>query len=460
MSELINKLHDVIRSAAYDNICLSFIRLSHGDSTSICNFFQTLLSLIAPERVTCTAEIIDAAHLKKEIKKSISNFDVTIVDSNIILKSKFTKGVKPAVAPRPKSKAKKKKVPLNLPQLSDTSQFSYDSYNISPHQIHEALSFTAYNYWSLDEIHREGYTGKGVNVAVIDTGIDDCHSAFNGTILQPITTCPTNKCSDMTGHGTLCAGILCGKSFLYENSIGNGKVVKQNFPPGVAPDSCLTVCKVTQLDSPQAFMTNMLATLKWIASNNIDVVNISMGSSGFSPEITKAISALVDKGIIVVCSASNHGHKFSQSICFPARLGNVLCIGSHGLHGKPSDFSPVGQEIDFLAPGENITGPSNREYLNGVAIASGTSYAAPAVAGLICLILQFMKENVQLQNLAYLKNHWVMKELLRKMSTSPSRHSDDRGYGVLNPSVFCRNLSESITRICEDLYKEDEQQLS
>ena len=260
--------------------------------------------------------------------------------------------------------------------------------------------------------------------------------------------------TDIIGHGTLCAGILCGKSFPYYHDPQNESDNRKNdFPCGVAPDVTLVVCKVTLGDSKTALPSAVANALKWICTQNIDVVSLSMGSLGISLEVVAAINRLVDKGVIMVCAASNYGHQFSQPICFPARLGHVLCIGSHGPHGKPSSFSPVGQDIDFLAPGEDIAGPNNI-FVDHVAVDSGTSYAAPAVAGLVCLILQYIndianKVGVEVAN--QFKNHWVMKEILRKISTCPGRHTDDEGFGALNPLQFFLRPDQILKMIFDEI---------
>jgi subtilisin family serine protease len=275
--------------------------------------------------------------------------------------------------------------------ISDAdSTFTFDNY-LQPADYSRlknvlATPSTAYNYWQLQRIHKKfGYTGKGIKVAVIDTGIT-FHTAFPNLSYDQIMRFPS-RCPlgnfDWVGHGTQCAGIICGKGFQLKNS--NGTIV--NFPPGVAPDAELTVCKVTTGSGSSASKQDMTHALEWLVDKDIDIVNISMGSLQFSMEEAGAINDLVKKGVIVVCAASNDGHKFSQPISYPALLGNVLCIGSHGRHGKPSPFSPVGQQVDFLAPGEEVYCPSNTIRLDSVVQDSGTSFAAPAVAGLVCLIL-------------------------------------------------------------------------
>ena len=325
---------------------------------------------------------------------------------------------------------------------------------------------TAYEYWNLEKIHnRFQSTGKGITVAIVDTGISP-HDAFDGKNITTINFSGDLIDTDKVGHGTLCAGILCGNSFQCYHDPQNPLNKRiTDFPPGVAPDANLVVCKVTSGDSKIATTSAIAEALKWIDDNNraeeyqrIDVVSLSMGSRGISFEVVDAINHLVSNGVIVVCAASNYGHQFSQLICYPARLGNVICIGSHGPHGKPSSFSPVGQEIDFLGPGENIAAPNSSISANHVAVDSGTSYAAPAVAGLVCLILEYINligVKFGTEVAEQLKNHWVMKEILRKISTCPGQHTDDEGFGALNPLQFFQRPVQTIEVIDDEVINPD-----
>ena len=345
-----------------------------------------------------------------------------------------------------------KKIDLrNLPPLPSGGSFTFDS--IEPQQEANAEQiFTVYQYWQLESIHESTTTGRGTTVAIVDTGIDPSHPAFDDKNItfkdfspQPGTFYHT----EADHHGTLCAGIACGKKFHYPN---HGQ--SPTFPSGVAPDADLVICKVIRRGQTDASKDSLIAALRWINSEEsppVDVVSLSLGSLQFIPEIAQAITELVYNNIIVVCAASNLGNKFSQPIAFPARLGHVLCIGSHGPHGKPSPFSPVGQQIDFLAPGEKIAGPSNFLFNHHWIVDNGTSYAAPAVAGLICLILSLIKQQCNPNHVEFFKKQWVMKEILREVSTSPGRHTDDQGFGGLNPQRFFQNPDHVLSSVLSEL---------
>ena len=352
-------------------------------------------------------------------------------------------------------------------KLQDQSQiFAFDFQLMVPLSPDSPDFITAYEYWSLEKIHNKFQsTGKGITVAIVDTGISS-HHAFAGKNITTMNFSGDLINTDKVGHGTICAGILCGNSFQCYRDPKNPLDKRiTNFPPGVAPDANLVVCKVTSGDLKTAKSSAIANALQWIGNNNeveenqrIDVVSLSMGSRGISFEVVDAINRLVYKGVIVVCAASNYGHQFSQPICYPAHLGNVLCIGSHGHHGKPSSFSPVGQEIDFLGPGEKIAAPNSSISANHVAVDSGTSYAAPAVAGLVCLILEYINligAKFDPAVAKQFKNHWVMKEILRKMSTCPGRHTDDEGFGALNPLQFFQRPVQTIEMIEDEVINPD-----
>ena len=322
---------------------------------------------------------------------------------------------------------------------------------------------TAYGYWDLKDIHEKyGYTGNGTVVAVIDTGVDLRHPAFHPVNAKIAATCnfaePALDCtSDENGHGTSCAGIACGNRFSAYSNPQNESSEQFSVLPGVAPGAKLVVCKVTRGSNSTVLPEAVVKALKYIKDNHtgdcasgVDVVSISFGSYAYSEPITRAITDLISVGVIVVCAACNDGHKFHTPICYPARLGHVLCIGSHGAHGKSSLFSPVGQELDFLAPGEHIVAPGRLEYQGEAESGNGTSYATPAVAGLICLILECLRKEFPDKASKY-QNHWVMKELLREMSTNGGTHSNDRGFGALEPIRFFRQPECFVRSIDTDI---------
>ena len=416
-----------------------------------CKPDTTSSTLINIEASPC--RLINAIKLKVPDLKNLTYNGNDIISNDVNHRKRSLDSDTSPATPLPNKKSKQsgknpqKKMKL-VPFTKDKATFTFDSF-LSKGELDTDSSFTAYTYWRLEKVHNVySTTGKGTTIAIIDSGIDPSHPAFerkHNIIFQDFSG--GEMIPDAVGHGTLCAGIACGNGFPYFNLNAESE-----FHPGVAPDARLVICKVTLSTEKLAQTERVLEALKWIHehSTDIDVVSISLGSLQFSPKIALAITELIFKSIIVVCAASNLGYKYSQPISFPARLGHVLCIGSHGSHGKPSSFSPVGQQIDFLAPGENITGPSNALYNHHLVTDSGTSYATPAVAGLICLILSYIKSHSK-EYFEQFNNQWVMKEILREISASPGRHSDDMGFGALNPLQFFQQPDRVLNSILNEV---------
>ena len=438
--------------------CLEFIRLVHKSSQEI--FFQPSPQY-SENYKDLKSEIVK--YFGKDSTEPLIKYGKQKIfpikkrrDSAVALndtkkentKKSTTKGNPPS---RRDSHQKKRKSITPSPLINPS--YTFDQRLHGPHSGGlSSLTFTAYNFWQIDQIHAQNITGENVTVAVVDSGIDSSHPAFTSKIINSEDYTNTSNTNDEIGHGTMCAGIICGNSFKYSknpNEYNEGESL-ETFPPGIAPNANLLVYKVFA-DSMNGSSDTVYKALEHIATRsdiNIDIVCLSLGSLLFSLPIAKAITSLISKGVIVVCAASNHGNKFLQTIDFPARLGHVLSIGSHGPNGKATSFSPVGQQIDFLAPGEGIAAPCSIPYHHYITTESGTSYAAPAVVGLICLLLDYINKNQKYQRLIPLfKHHWVMKELLREMSASPGRPTNDEGFGPLNPMSFFLQPESFVERI-------------
>ena len=308
---------------------------------------------------------------------------------------------------------------------------------------------------------------------MLDSGISYASPAFKDKIIAVRNFVPNEiddiDCAiDSDGHGSLCAGIAASQSFYCPLNPTDPASRCLKIPPGVAPGAKLIICKVVETSSGVVNNEAFLAALKWLKEIHelgatIDVVSISLASCYFSHERDKVISDLITLGVIVVCCASNVGRMKLQPISYPGRLGHVLCIGTHDANGKPASFSPVGRELDFLAPGDDIWGPGPGT-MGPFALdcASGTSCSTPAVAGLVCLVLHAIRrrcvEDTEVDTSIagkslthYIKNVWVMREILKEMSSSPGHHSEEIGYGTLNPYRVLDRSTEEIVRIVNEI---------
>ncbi len=307
-------------------------------------------------------------------------------------------------------------------------------------------------------------TGKGTMAAILDSGINTGHMAFQG---MSDKICPYSKSfvdgdiTDKIGHGTHCAGLFCGNPT--ELPIPNTNSVMPFV--GSAPDAKVMVCKVVQDGSSIANTGAVCEAIDYIIEYNraidssqngdrVNVISLSFGATGFSHKLTQRIQDALSSNIIVVCAASNNGRKNRQPITFPARLGHVLCIGSCNESCKPSKFTPVGREVDFLAPGEDLWVPTIEGESCFCAV-SGTSFATPSVAGLVCQVLEDLSDVAartgEDQLVPLMSNVWCMRELLKSMATNQGSHNDEVGYGVLEPLEYFEKTDQEKLRLIKKI---------
>ena len=219
--------------------------------------------------------------------------------------------------------------------------------------------------------------GEGINVAVLDTGIDynhiDIKDNFRGGV--NFTSSISKDYKDVAGHGTFCSGIIAG----IENNVG---II------GIAPKANLYAVKVLN-NQEQGTLQWLLQGIDWCARNNIDIINMSLGFQRDFPALHDSVVRAYNKDIIMICAAGNN--KFDRDSQFPARYPECISISAIDNIKHVAKFSTHGQSVEVAAPGVNIIScyPGNK-----YAQASGTSFAAPHITGAVALILsQFKKEN-------------------------------------------------------------------
>lgn len=322
---------------------------------------------------------------------------------------------------------------------------------------------------SLSETSISLPTGKGTTVAILDSGISMNHSAFTCTaeggalkIIQYSRSFVGEEITDVLGHGTQCAGLLCGRPNTIQLQ-GTAETVEFR---GIAPSAKIMACKVvrngTEIPDIEAVCNaidhirqyNQSCEKEMCPDAKVDVISLSFGMSTYHHKLTSKIQEALYDDIIVVCAASNNGKLLRQAITYPARLGHVLCIGACTVHGKPADFSPVGRELDFLAQGDTIWAPTVGLHGNNYCIVNGTSFAAPLVAGIVCQVIEDLRrlssalvgEDPALWKRMH--NVWCMRELLKEMAVVQGKHSEESGFGGLNPKeYFEKNDKEKLRLI-------------
>jgi serine protease AprX len=240
------------------------------------------------------------------------------------------------------------------------------------------------------------YSSGDLVAAVLDTGIDAGHQDLDEGKVLAFVSCLTGTCASAAptdpgdGHGTHVAATIAGE----------GDARSDRLYRGVAPAAALVGVRVLD-SSGSGSMSNVVAALEWVVANRatygIEVVNLSLGAEGCFNG-TDAVSVAVDNasaaGLVTVVAAGNEGPG-ACTIGLPAAAGSAITVGAMGDLGERgfrlADFSSRGPtqdgrvKPDVVAPGIAITSAA-AGFPTGYAIGSGTSMAAPFVAGVALLM--------------------------------------------------------------------------
>ena len=247
-----------------------------------------------------------------------------------------------------------------------------------------------------DVVHEWGFTGAGVEVAILDTGIDTNHPDLASSLLsehcfcyRPVGGCCPNgqstqsgagSAEDDHGHGSHVSGIVTS----------DGVVAA----PGVAPGAGITMVKMVDSNNSFYSSSDIVAGLDWINANRpgVDVVSMSLQTNAtfsgacdntysWTQALYAAVQNLVSKNVMVVAIAGN-GY-LAGAMVAPGCLSNVFNVGATDKSDVAASFSNSHELVAAFAPGVSVTSdwPGG-----GTATLSGTSMACPHVSALSALI--------------------------------------------------------------------------
>ncbi len=235
-----------------------------------------------------------------------------------------------------------------------------------------------------------GYDGKGVKVAVLDSGIDTTHPDLQKAVTEAKDFSGTGSTDDRSGHGTHVAATVAG------SGARSGGLYK-----GVAPGAEILNAKVLD-DSGEGTDSSVIAGLEWAADQGAKVANLSLGqldTPGQDPVETAVNSLSEHKGLLTVASVGNDGPT-AGTISTPGSADSALTVGAVDGEDGIAEFSSTGPTADstlkpdLTAPGVDIVsakaahGDMGDPAADGYVTMSGTSMAAPHATGAAAILAQ------------------------------------------------------------------------
>lgn len=243
--------------------------------------------------------------------------------------------------------------------------------------------------WALQatQVLQSRWTGRGVKIAILDTGIDQNHLDFRARQMLPETFVLGEPVADGNGHGTHCAGSAAG-------------VLQPNTLPrySVAHGAELLIGKVLA-NSGRGTDGQILAGINWALANGADIISMSLGApvamgQNFSAIFQQVADAALKKGALIIAAAGNESSRPQdiRPVGHPANCPGIMAVGAIDRNYRLGWFSNGGLnlnggKVDIVAPGVDIyssypTGTPPYKRLNG------TSMATPIVAGIAALFAE------------------------------------------------------------------------
>jgi subtilisin len=237
--------------------------------------------------------------------------------------------------------------------------------------------------WGVKKING-GSGGKGVKVAVLDTGINRNHLDLKSNVKLCVDTTRLriyNSCSDSVGHGTHVAGTIAA----------NGGQDKKGIY-GVAPQASLFIIKVG--GAMGVWEDDSARGMIYAADKGANIISMSYGSYEGDSVEKEAIDYAIKKGVLIIAASGNDGPD-KDTIAYPAAYKEVVSVAAIDSNEEVADFSSRGindgdyiketREIEFSAPGVDILSTTK----NGCyGYGSGTSMATPHISGLAAKLWQ------------------------------------------------------------------------
>lgn len=285
----------------------------------------------------------------------------------------------------------------------------------------------AYKQWSIENIGisaawNSGFNGKGVKIAVIDSGVNSMHEDFTGTSFGSGYNVinGSHDVADEMGHGTFVCGVLgAGR----DNGVGIAGFCTEAT---IVPIKCFEA----SLETDASYVIR--AIYEAVDMYDCDVINMSLGVDKDLESMREAVEYATSKGVIVVSAVGNSGNSVLN---YPAAYDCVIGVGSVDQNGLVAAFSEKNESVFVVAPGVHILSldyKTNNAYDDG----SGTSYSTPFVSVAAAILKQYMP-NATVSD---------FKAILQKSSVDGgiTGYDTSYGYGKLNIKNFVNEMENYV----------------
>lgn len=276
--------------------------------------------------------------------------------------------------------------------------------------------------WYLDDMRAEAMwkvaDGKGVKVAVIDSGVNAQTPSLKGQVLADEVTGDVgyHATKDYAGHGTTVAEMIAG------TGAGGGL-------QGIAPGAKILPYRIalTGLDEAESKRAPEDAeAVRAAADSDAKIINMSFGGDYPEPDLKAAIQYAYSKGKLLFASVGNNAKK-KNSIGYPAAYPGVVGVAALDESGQVGDFSEHGEYVDLAAPGLDLPFWCDASFTSYCAKGQGTSYASAYASATAALLWSAHPD-------------WTANQVLRVMIDTAARDwpkntpSNYLGYGVVRAS--------------------------
>lgn len=303
--------------------------------------------------------------------------------------------------------------------------------------------------WYLDAMHApeiwKSSTGRGVTVALIDSGVDDSLADLKGQILdgKDFSSLRGDEHTDVAGHGTSMAAIIAATGAL------GGVDASYGLAPGakILPIRMLDSQEVSgRMDATTEYSEKLTQAIRYAADSKAQIINMSLALSDApgrhdvgTPELAAAVRYALSKGKLLFAGVGNRGDKENLP-SYPASTPGVVGVGAVDRDVTVADFSQQGPEVDMTAPGVDMVHACAKG--TQLCKTQGTSDATAIASASAALIWSAHPDWT---------NNQVLRVMLKTLgkSTDGANRNDALGYGVVRPR---RAFTETVDPGPADVY--------